>query len=61
MRVFPAWAEFLGLGDVAIRGGDLKVHDTAENYREAVRFIKADPLSVGVGHHAQDRPAAYLP
>ncbi len=47
MRVFPAWAKFLGLGDVAIKGIDLKLHDSAENYREVVRFIKADPLSVG--------------
>ena len=47
MRVFPAWAEFLGLGDVAIKGIDLKLHDSAENYRAAVQFIKADPLSVG--------------
>lgn len=47
MRVFPAWAKFLGLGEVAIKGIDLKLHDSAENYREAVRFIKADPLSVG--------------
>lgn len=47
MRVFPAWAEFLGLGDVAIKGIDLKLHDSAENYRGVVQFIKADPLSVG--------------
>ena len=47
MRVFPAWAEFLGLGEVAIKGIDLKIHDSAENYRETVRFIKEDPLSVG--------------
>ncbi len=47
MRVFPAWADFLGLGEVVIKGIDLKIHDSAENYREVVRFIKNDPLSVG--------------
>jgi shikimate 5-dehydrogenase len=47
MRVFPAWAKHLGLGDVEIKGIDLKIHDDPENYREAVRFIKADPLSLG--------------
>lgn len=47
MRVFPAWAKFLGLGDVAIKGIDLKLHDSAENYRGAVQFIQTDPLSVG--------------
>lgn len=47
MRVFPAWAKHLGLGDVEIKGIDLKIHDDPENYREAVRFIKTDPLSLG--------------
>ena len=47
MRVFPAWAEFLQLGQVKIKGIDLKIHDAAENYREVVRFIKGDPRSVG--------------
>lgn len=47
MRVFPAWAKHLGLGDVAIKGIDLKWHDDPENYREAVAFIKEDPHSLG--------------
>lgn len=47
MRVFPAWAKHLGLGDVAIKGIDLKWHDDPENYREAVAFIKNDPHSLG--------------
>ena len=47
MRVFPAWANHLGLGDVAIKGIDLKRHDEGDNYREAVRFLKNDPNSVG--------------
>jgi shikimate 5-dehydrogenase len=47
MRVFPAWARHLGLGDVEIKGIDLKIHDDPDNYRDAVRFIKSDPLSLG--------------
>lgn len=47
MKVFPKWAEYLGLGDVAIRGIDLVPHDSIENYRAVVAFLKADPLSLG--------------
>ena len=47
MRVFPAWAKHLGLGDVEIKVIDLKIHDEPERYREAVSFIKNDPLSLG--------------
>lgn len=47
MQVFPEWARHLGLGDVVIKGIDLKPHDTVENYRAVVRFLKADPLSLG--------------
>lgn len=47
MRVFPVWAKHLGLGDVVIKGIDLKWHDEPERYREAVSFIKNDPLSLG--------------
>jgi shikimate 5-dehydrogenase len=47
MKVFPAWAEYLGLGDVEIKGIDFPAHDLPENYREAVNFLKNDPLSLG--------------
>lgn len=47
MKVFPKWAEYLGLGDVEMRGIDLVPHDSVENYRAAVTFIKNDPLSLG--------------
>ncbi len=47
MKVFPVWAEYLGLGDVEIKGIDFPVHDMPENYREAVNFVKNDPLSLG--------------
>ncbi len=46
MRVFPAWAELLGL-DAAISGIDFPLHADPDSYRDAVRFIKADPLSMG--------------
>lgn len=47
MKVFPQWAKALGLGDCVIRGIDLAQHDQPERYREAVRHIKSDPLSLG--------------
>ena len=60
MRVFPQWAEYLGLGDVAIKGIDLPPHDSRENYRAVVRFLKDDPLSLGalVTTHKLDLYAA---
>jgi shikimate 5-dehydrogenase len=47
MRVFPAWAAYLGLADAAIVGIDFPLHAEPADYREAVRFIKRDPLSRG--------------
>lgn len=47
MNVFPAWADLLHLGDVAIKGIDFPPGASAEHYREAVEFIKRDPLSLG--------------
>ena len=47
MRVFPAWARHLGLKGAAIKGMDFPLHAAPARYREAVAFIKADPLSMG--------------
>ncbi len=47
MKVFPRWAEYLNLGDVAIQGMNFRWHDDPANYRRAVTFIKDDPLSLG--------------
>ena len=47
MRIFPRWAEELGVGDSELRGVDLPMHAEAEVYREFVAFLKADPLSLG--------------
>ncbi|TFG62913.1 MAG: shikimate dehydrogenase [Spirochaetales bacterium] len=46
MKVFPKWAEELGIKAV-IRGVDFNLHDAPEEYRKAVLFIKGDPLSMG--------------
>lgn len=47
MKVFPLWMKELGRPDVIIEGIDLKIHDTADAYRQAVAQIKFDPLSLG--------------
>ena len=47
MQVFPAWARHLGLGSAVIKGIDFPLHADPAAYREAVAFIKADPLSLG--------------
>lgn len=47
MKVFPAWADHLGLKDAVIKGIDFKLHDDPAAYRAAVEFIRDDPLSMG--------------
>jgi shikimate 5-dehydrogenase len=47
MRVFPAWAQYLGLSDAAIQGVDFPLHASPALYRKAVTFIKQNPLSLG--------------
>jgi len=47
MKIFPEWARLLELGDCAIRGIDFVPHDDPCRYRQAVSFIKSDPLSFG--------------
>ena len=46
MKVFPAWSNHLGL-DAVMRGIDFPPNADPAQYREAVTFIKADPLSLG--------------
>lgn len=46
-KVFPRWAEHLGLGDCELRGMDFPLHADPARYREAVDFIKNDPLTRG--------------
>lgn len=59
-KVFPLWAEHLGLGDVEMVGIDLTLHAPAPQYRAVVEFLKNDPLSVGalVTTHKLDLYAA---
>jgi shikimate 5-dehydrogenase len=47
MKVFPEWVRYLGLGRVAMLGIDFRPHAPGEAYREAVEFLKGDPLSRG--------------
>lgn len=46
MKVFPAWADHLGL-DAVMRGIDFPPNSDPARYHEAVEFIKKDPLSLG--------------
>ena len=46
-KVFPLWADRLGLGEVDLVGIDLAIHAPPEHYRTVVEFIKTDPLSLG--------------
>jgi len=47
MKVFPEWAKFLGIADAAIQGMDFAPHADPGAYREAVAFIRSDPLTRG--------------
>ncbi|NQT18548.1 MAG: shikimate dehydrogenase [Planctomycetes bacterium] len=50
MKVFPRWAQHLGIGapqDVTLKGIDCKQHDDPEVYRRIVLHIKKDELSKG--------------
>ncbi|MES1937438.1 shikimate dehydrogenase family protein [Salinisphaera hydrothermalis] len=47
MRVFPEWAQYLQLGDCEIRGIDFPIETDPSDYRDAIAFIKGDPLSLG--------------
>lgn len=46
-RVFPVWAEQLGLEGARLQGIDLPLHAPVSQYRAVVEFIKRDPLSLG--------------
>jgi shikimate 5-dehydrogenase len=47
-RVFPSWAQELGLDDAVLRGIDLPVGAPAEQTRRIVDFLANDPLGVGM-------------
>jgi shikimate 5-dehydrogenase len=47
MRIFPRWAEHLGLGDVRIAGTDLPIHADPQVYRDRVTELKNEPAELG--------------
>jgi len=47
MRIFPHWAEILGLDQAQLVGVDLPLHASPEQYRQIIAQIKFDPLSLG--------------
>jgi shikimate 5-dehydrogenase len=47
MKVFPRWAEFLGIPEAQLKGIDFPMNADPAAYRAAVEFIKSDPLSKG--------------
>ena len=47
MKLFPLWAQALGLQDAEIKGMDVAIHADPEDYRACVNFIKHDELSLG--------------
>jgi shikimate 5-dehydrogenase len=46
-RLFPLWADILGLRDARLVGVDLPLNAPAEDYRAVVRQIEGDPLTLG--------------
>jgi shikimate 5-dehydrogenase len=47
MKVFPHWAEYLGIAGAQLTGIDFPLHAEPAAYRAVVEFIKNDPLSQG--------------
>ncbi len=47
MRLYPLWAEVLGLSHTGIQGVDIEIRADDKAYRDVVEFIKNDELSVG--------------
>ena len=47
MRVFPAWARRLDLGEVVMSGHDLPLHAEPQRYRDVVAAIKSSPAELG--------------
>ncbi|HEY0791172.1 MAG TPA: hypothetical protein VGD78_08915 [Chthoniobacterales bacterium] len=47
LKIFPHWAQVLGLGPAELKGVDFPLRAPREAYREIVAFIRDDPLSCG--------------
>ncbi len=46
-RIFPRWAESLGIAEAELKGIDFPLNADPMAYRRAVEFIKNDPMSKG--------------
>ncbi len=47
VKVFPKWANYLGISNSEFIGINCKIHDDPEVYRNTVKFMKNDELSLG--------------
>lgn len=47
MKIFPAWAEYLGLAGTRLVGVDIEVGAEGSRYRQAVQDIRDDPAVSG--------------
>jgi shikimate 5-dehydrogenase len=47
LKIFPHWAQVLGLGEAEVKGVDFPLHAPREAYRAIVEFIRDDPHSCG--------------
>jgi len=47
MKLFPLWAEALGLENAILKGIDIDIHAAPQVYQDVVEFIKNDELSLG--------------
>ncbi|WP_028562823.1 shikimate dehydrogenase family protein [Paenibacillus pinihumi] len=47
MKLFPQWADVLGLEGAVIKGIDIAIHADPAEYRRVVEFIRDDKLSLG--------------
>lgn len=47
MKLFPEWAQVLGLDGAVIKGIDIAIHADPAEYRRVVEFIRDDELSLG--------------
>lgn len=46
-RVFPRWAQRLGLSEAALTAVDLPIGTAPRDYRQVLRFLRGDPLARG--------------
>ncbi len=47
LKMFPGWADRLGIGGAELLGVDFALHDDPAAYRRIVEHIRQDPLAMG--------------